>query len=73
MVLLFSDGLSEASDSLGEEFGDQHLDEVLIEYQKEAAQTVCEQLWLAVQNYSGASTLQDDFTTVVIKRFDSPS
>jgi sigma-B regulation protein RsbU (phosphoserine phosphatase) len=73
MVLLFSDGLSEASDSQGDEFGDQRLAEVLSEHQGKTAQALCEQLWLAVQTHSGDSTLQDDFTTVVIKRFDSPS
>jgi len=70
MALLFSDGLSEASDSLGDEFGDQRLSEVLSENQEKTAQAVCEQLWFAVQNHSGDSTLQDDFTTVVLKRFD---
>jgi sigma-B regulation protein RsbU (phosphoserine phosphatase) len=72
MALLFSDGLSEASDSQGDEFGDQCMYEVLSEHQEKTAQAVCEQLWLAVQNHSGDSTLQDDFTTVVIKRFASP-
>jgi sigma-B regulation protein RsbU (phosphoserine phosphatase) len=71
MALLFSDGLSEASDSQGDEFGDQRLFEVLSEYQEKTAQAVCEQLWLAVQTHSGDSTLQDDFTIVVLKRFDS--
>ena len=70
MALLFSDGLSEASDSLGDEFGDQRLSEVLSENQEKTAQAVCEQLWFAVQNHSGDSTLQDVFTTVVLKRFD---
>jgi sigma-B regulation protein RsbU (phosphoserine phosphatase) len=70
MALLFSDGLSEASDSLGDEFGDQRLSEILLENQEKTAQVICEQLWLAVQTYSGDSTLQDDFTTVVLKRFD---
>jgi sigma-B regulation protein RsbU (phosphoserine phosphatase) len=71
MALLFSDGLSEASDSQGDEFGDQCLYEVLSEHQEKTAQAVCEQLWLAVQTHSGDTTLQDDFTTVVLKRFDS--
>jgi sigma-B regulation protein RsbU (phosphoserine phosphatase) len=71
MALLFSDGLSEASDSLGDEFGDQRLSEVLSENQEKNAQAVCEQLWLAVQIHSGDAILQDDFTTMVLKRFDS--
>jgi serine phosphatase RsbU (regulator of sigma subunit) len=71
MALLFSDGLSEASNRQDDEFGDERLGRVLAECQGAAAQEVCEQLWLAVQNYSGASTLQDDFTVVVLKRFDS--
>ena len=73
MVLMFSDGMSEASDSQGDEFGDQGLFEVLSEHREKGAQAICEQLWLAVQTHSGATTLQDDFTTVILKRFDSPT
>ena len=73
MALLFSDGLSEASDSQGDEFGDQRMSEVLSATQEEPSQAICEQLWLAVQTYCGDSTLQDDFTTVVLKRFDAPA
>ena len=70
---MYSDGLSEASDSQGDEFGDDRMAEVLSTHQGKSAQAVCEQLWLAVQTHSGDSTLQDDFTTVVLKRFDSHS
>jgi phosphoserine phosphatase RsbU/P len=73
MILMFSDGLSEASDSQGDEFGDERLVEVLFGHQGKSAQAICEQLWLAAQTHCGASPPQDDFTTVIIKRDNQPS
>ena len=68
LVLLFSDGLNEAVDSRGVEFGFDRIRQELTVYRQENAQLICEKLWLAVQSFSGPGLHQDDFTTVVIKR-----
>ncbi len=72
MILMYSDGLNEASNPQGDEFGYQRLYETLSQQRHQPAQAICEQLWLAVQTHACCSQPQDDFTTVVIKRFDSP-
>jgi serine phosphatase RsbU (regulator of sigma subunit) len=68
LVLLFSDGLHEAVDSLGNPFGLDRVKDMLVTHRHEKAKSICEKLWLAVQNHSGESLHQDDFTTVVVKR-----
>jgi sigma-B regulation protein RsbU (phosphoserine phosphatase) len=68
LILLYSDGLTEACDHLSNEFGMQRLNNVLSQNRGQPAQAICEQLWQAIQAHSGQSQPQDDLTTVVIKR-----
>ena len=68
LALMYSDGLQEVFNSQGNMFGlDCIMSELLVNRQESAA-TICNKLWLAVQNHSGAIPHQDDFTTVVVKR-----
>ena len=68
LMLLFSDGLNEVVDPQGNPFGLERVESILASNHHQSAQTICETLWQAVQNYSGETHHQDDFTTVVIKR-----
>ena len=68
MALLHSDGLNEAADPHGKEFGFERVRQELFVTRRESARTICDRLWTAVQNYSGGMANQDDFTTLVIKR-----
>jgi serine phosphatase RsbU (regulator of sigma subunit) len=68
LALLFSDGLTEPANTLGEELGLERVRQLLMAHSGEDAQSICEELWLAVQNYSQPIPQQDDFTTVLIKR-----
>ena len=68
LALLFSDGLHEVFNSQGDMFGLDRIKDELLVHRHESAQTICNKLWLAVQNHSGEIPHQDDFTTVVIKR-----
>jgi serine phosphatase RsbU (regulator of sigma subunit) len=68
LVLLFSDGLNEVVNPQGNPFGIERVREILSANHHQSAQTICETLWQAVQNHSGETHHQDDFTTVVIKR-----
>ncbi|MCJ7520091.1 MAG: SpoIIE family protein phosphatase [Anaerolineaceae bacterium] len=68
LVLFFTDGLNEAVNQSGEEFGLQRIKQVLLSSHQESANTVCKNLWHAVQNYSSEIQHQDDFASVLIKR-----
>jgi sigma-B regulation protein RsbU (phosphoserine phosphatase) len=68
LVLFFSDGLYEAVDQSGNQFGLNRVKSILISHRHESAAMICDKLWQAVQEHSGEFHHQDDFTTVVIKR-----
>lgn len=68
LLLLASDGLNEATDSLGTEFGFTRVCQVLTELRHESARNICKKLWQAVVSHSENLSHQDDFTTVVVKR-----
>lgn len=68
LVLMHSDGLNEATDSQGLEYGLQRVKNELVTHRQENAQSICEKLWLAVGAHSGELLQQDDFTTLIVKR-----
>ena len=69
ILLLFTDGLNEASNPTGAEFGEnRRLEESLTEARHKRAQNICQHLWDDVLVFSEALPQGDDFTTVVIKR-----
>jgi len=68
MTLLFSDGLTEAVDLVGQEYGLAAVKLNLAANRKKSAAGMCAALWEAVRTHSGELAHQDDFTTVVIKR-----
>jgi sigma-B regulation protein RsbU (phosphoserine phosphatase) len=67
LILIYSDGLSEASNEVGEQFGEAELRNFLGTYRHHHPQEICEGLWLAVQRFCGEQPQQDDFTVVAIK------
>lgn len=68
LALLFSDGLNEAVDTEGEEFGIQRVKDELAAHRRENASIICNQLWRTIQNHTGNAFHQDDFAAVVVKR-----
>ena len=68
-MLLFTDGLNEATSVDNIEFGDAgHLFDSLISSRHKRAQRICEHLWADIQRFAQGLPQGDDFTTVVIKR-----
>jgi serine phosphatase RsbU (regulator of sigma subunit) len=68
LALIYSDGLSEASDSQGEEFGATRLQGILSTSIQKTPQEICERLWEEVKLYTAGLPQQDDFTVVSIRR-----
>jgi len=68
LALLYSDGLNEAIDSHGTEFGYNRIKQELFVNRKKSAGDICNKLWQVVQSHSGEMPHQDDFTTVIVKR-----
>ena len=68
LAMFFSDGLYEANNSQGVAFGLDRAKALLVTQRHESANTICNNLWTAVQDYSGEIPHQDDFTIVIVKR-----
>ena len=68
LAVVYSDGLSEAQDASGREFGVERLAAELPKFSHLPADQISARLWSLVQEFSGEQPQSDDFTVVVIKR-----
>lgn len=67
-LLLYSDGVSETKDILGNDFAPEALYQSMAANCMRPALEICEQLWADVKEHGRDLPQQDDFTTVVVKR-----
>lgn len=67
VLVLFTDGVSEAMSSQGEEFTEERLEEVVKALQKNSAAEILEGIKQEVQNFARGNVQSDDITLVVIK------
>ena len=67
VMLVFSDGLSEATNPSGEDFSGGRLTKALDGLTNQPAQALCESLWDATMAFCLPASQQDDFTLVCVK------
>jgi sigma-B regulation protein RsbU (phosphoserine phosphatase) len=67
LLVLFSDGISEATDPDGEEFGEERLQQVIMTYQDEPPARVKDRILEALSRHCRGSSQSDDITVVVAK------
>jgi sigma-B regulation protein RsbU (phosphoserine phosphatase) len=67
-LVLYTDGVTEALDAQGREFGDERLRRVLLEVRAEAAEDMAAGLEAALSAFAGAAAPSDDITYVILKR-----
>jgi len=67
-VLMYSDGLSEAENELGEVYDENQVIRLVNQQPAQNAQSLCERIWTDVQEFCGGAPQQDDFTIVALKR-----
>ncbi len=67
VLVLFTDGVSEAMSKEGEELGEPKLEEVIQAKVSESSQTVLDAIVARVQQHSTGTTQYDDITMVVVK------
>ncbi len=68
LLLIYSDGLSEALDAGDNQYGAERLVKELFTAAHLPASQVCSHIWLMVQQFVGTQPQSDDFTVIVIKR-----
>ena len=66
-VVIFSDGVSEALNSAGEEFGDPRLQAAVLDAGLVAAQALVEHIISAVRGFTRGAAQSDDITVMVIR------
>ncbi len=71
MMLFFTDGLNEAVDESGEQFGLERVVRLMQSSRGESAKVICRRLWSAVKEYSHVAPHQDDFAVLLMKRAPS--
>jgi sigma-B regulation protein RsbU (phosphoserine phosphatase) len=62
-----SDGVFEANDARGREFGVERLSQVVLEYRTQPARAIVEEVFTAVAEFRGEARAKDDMTVVAIK------
>jgi sigma-B regulation protein RsbU (phosphoserine phosphatase) len=68
LVLLYTDGLIEAMNPEKEEFGEERMCDLFMQYSYLPSVNIIEQLQAAVQAHLGGQAIADDMTLVLIKR-----
>ena len=67
MVLLLSDGISEARSAAGEEFGEERVLDIVRRERERPAAEIIRILMDEARRFSDPDPLQDDMTVVVVK------
>ncbi len=67
-LVVYSDGLSEATNSEGTQFGEGRLADLLLEHRSVPAERLQQIVFDAVQQWSGKETREDDRTILVVQR-----
>jgi phosphoserine phosphatase RsbU/P len=68
LLILFSDGITEAMNSNEEEFNEDRLKEVILNNRSESAENLIKIIFREVQNFTRSTEQMDDMTIVIIKR-----
>lgn len=68
LLALYSDGVTEARNAAGEEFGEERLAEFLLQRRTQACPDTLRALLEYVRAWHGDATLTDDFTVVLLRR-----
>ena len=72
LVVIYSDGVTEARNRSGEEFGRERLVETVAACRGEAPETVLERLFAAVRTFSEGEPQGDDITALVMRYREAP-
>ena len=67
VMVLYTDGITEAKNGKGEEFGYDRLTQILTSVKEETPQNIQERLISGLYEFSGSENLEDDYTTMIVK------
>jgi phosphoserine phosphatase RsbU/P len=67
IMVLYTDGITEAKDKKGEEFGYDRLTQVLMEVKDLSPKLIQDHMINRLYEFSGTSNINDDYTTMIVK------
>ncbi|MFC1493457.1 PP2C family protein-serine/threonine phosphatase [candidate division KSB1 bacterium] len=67
MFLFFTDGISEANNISGEEFGEERLAEIIEKYSDSSPKKIIKKIYKEVTDFQGDASRHDDITAVAVK------
>ncbi|MDT7689276.1 MAG: phosphoserine phosphatase RsbU/P [Acidobacteriota bacterium] len=67
LLVVFSDGITEAQNSIGEEYGEQRLVDLAISHRIETAEHIRQRIFDEIDRWTGAADRGDDQTLVILK------
>jgi len=69
-LVLYTDGVTEATNGEEEMFGEERLEELLVAHRHKSARDIEEQVYTEIRDFAAGAAQADDLTMVVVKRFD---
>ena len=66
-IIVFSDGVSEALNTAGDEFGDSRLEAVTADTSALSAQAIVDRIVAAVRTFTKGAAQSDDITVMVVR------
>ena len=67
IMVLYTDGITEAKNNKGEEYGDERLQQSLIEAKAKTPREIQEHIIQQLYTYSGSDQINDDYTTMIVR------
>ena len=71
VLVLFSDGVTEAADPLGQEFGEQRLADLVFKLRDRPSPEIVDQIVQAVISFSEGAPAADDITVVIARKLEA--
>jgi len=68
LLLLYSDGITEAMNESFEEFGEERMMNLVNKNRHDSSQNIVEDVFKAVQQHTGDAPQTDDMTMVIVRR-----
>ena len=68
-ILFYTDGVTETMDKNNEEYGEKHLQNILLKYKGLSAQEIIDEIIKDLKMFNGSGSLQDDRTIMVLKYY----
>ncbi len=66
-MVLYTDGITEAQNRKGDEYGYDRLKETILLHAKESPETIQKKLIENLYSFTGTEFIDDDYTTLVVK------